>query len=103
MMETIEDFDYELLTEKDLSPEKEDKQTYVIAGPSCDGVDVMFKEKEMTIVEIGDRVFIINAGAYTLSYASLFNGFKVPKVYYKKNGTDPEIEPSCIVETYYSL
>jgi len=31
-------------------------------------------------LEVGDRVYVMNAGAYTLSYASSFNGFPPPAV-----------------------
>ncbi len=30
----------------------------------------------------GDRLFIASAGAYTLSYASHFNGFPPPSTYF---------------------
>ena len=123
MMETICDFDYELLTEKDLKNKglsnssnengqngnsaKPEKEEYVIAGPTCDGVDVMFKKKKITKVEVGDRVYIINAGAYTLSYAALFNGYKLPMVYYYvatgKDKKDYPDKPSCLVENYYNV
>jgi ornithine decarboxylase len=33
-------------------------------------------------LDVGDRVYIMNAGAYTLSYASSFNGFPPPTVEY---------------------
>jgi ornithine decarboxylase len=104
MMETIEGFDYEILTENDLTNPDGEKETYVIAGPSCDGVDVMFKDgKKMSKVEIGDKVYIINAAAYTISYASLFNGYKIPKTYYVKNGNSFLFSPNCLVETIYRL
>jgi len=111
MMETIEGFDYEILTEKDVEAEEQgqkvlddEKESYVIAGPSCDGVDVMFKDgKIMSKVEVGDKVYIINAAAYTISYASLFNGYKIPKTYYVKNGNNFLFSPNCLVETIYRL
>ncbi|MBT4540889.1 type III PLP-dependent enzyme [Candidatus Woesearchaeota archaeon] len=107
MMETIEGFDYEILTENDITDPSNsniEKETYVIAGPSCDGVDVMFKDgKKMSKVEVGDRVFIRNAAAYTICYASLFNGYKIPKTYYVKNGNNFLFSPNCLVETIYRL
>jgi ornithine decarboxylase len=51
----------------------------VLAGPTCDSADVLYEKKpyELPIsLEIGDKVLIDGAGAYTASYASVaFNGF----------------------------
>ena len=43
-------------------------------------MDVM-GEAELPPLEAGDRVYIASAGAYTVSYASRFNGFPPPEVY----------------------
>jgi ornithine decarboxylase len=85
LMETIEGFGYELVSEKEISgfADKMEMIPYTIAGPSCDSVDTMFKEyklpKELTL---GDRIYIKNTGAYTLSYASNFNGLEMPTVHF---------------------
>jgi ornithine decarboxylase len=51
----------------------------VLAGPSCDGVDVMYEKSPYRLplaLDAGDRVLIHDAGAYVTSYASQnFNGF----------------------------
>jgi ornithine decarboxylase len=51
----------------------------VLAGPTCDSADVLYARKpyELPIsLEIGDKVLIEAAGAYTATYASVaFNGF----------------------------
>src|SRR3989344_4905605 len=78
-METIENFAYEIKTEY-----KRKKRTVTIAGPSCDSVDVPFKNYPLSEVKVGERVYIINAGAYTTVYASNFNGFNSPKIYFIK-------------------
>lgn len=52
---------------------------WVIAGPSCDSFDVIDKEAELPEPEIGKRILILSSGAYTISYASEFNGFSIPK------------------------
>lgn len=75
LMETIEGFKYELATERSGPP-----RTYTVAGPSCDSVDTMFTAAQLPDLEVGDRVYVLNAGAYTLSYASSFNGFGPPEV-----------------------
>ncbi len=51
----------------------------VLAGPSCDGVDVMYEKTPYELpldLASGARVLIHDAGAYVTSYASQnFNGF----------------------------
>lgn len=52
-----------------------------VTGPSCDSTDTMFYDVDLPCsLETGDRLYIGSAGAYTLSYASNFNGFAIPKV-----------------------
>jgi ornithine decarboxylase len=52
---------------------------WTVAGPSCDSFDVMEHEVELPEPLVGDTVLILSSGAYTVSYASEFNGFSVPK------------------------
>jgi ornithine decarboxylase len=51
----------------------------VLAGPTCDSADILYEKAGYTLpidLEPGDRIEILNAGAYTSSYASVgFNGF----------------------------
>jgi ornithine decarboxylase len=51
----------------------------VLAGPSCDGVDVMYEKTPYFLpvsLQSGDRVLIHDTGAYVTTYASQnFNGF----------------------------
>lgn len=58
----------------------------VLAGPSCDGVDVMYREAPVHLpsgLKSGDRVLIHDTGAYVASYASQgFNGFLPPQEHY---------------------
>ena len=39
-----------------------------------------------TDLQVGDRVWLRTAGAYTTAYASTFNGFPVPTTHYRGNG-----------------
>ena len=56
---------------------------YTITGPSCDSSDTMFYGASLPVtMSEGDRLFIASAGAYTLSYASSFNGFPPPATYF---------------------
>jgi ornithine decarboxylase len=77
LMESIEGFSYEVLASVD-GP----AQDVVLAGPSCDSVDVISDAIALPSVDVGDRVYILNAGAYTLSYASHFNGWPPPTVHF---------------------
>lgn len=52
---------------------------WTIAGPSCDSFDVIDKDVVLPEPEVGNRILILSAGAYTISYASEFNGFPIPK------------------------
>ncbi len=52
---------------------------WTLAGPSCDSFDVIAHDVELPEPMIGDRLLILSAGAYTISYASEFNGFPIPK------------------------
>ena len=51
----------------------------VIAGPTCDSVDVLYERQLYPLpvsLSIGDKVLIEGAGAYTTTYAAVaFNGF----------------------------
>jgi ornithine decarboxylase len=56
---------------------------YTLTGPSCDSSDTMFFGALLPItMSEGDRVYVGSAGAYTLSYASHFNGFAPPATYF---------------------
>jgi ornithine decarboxylase len=58
----------------------------VLAGPSCDGVDVMYEKTPYRLpldLAPGDRVLIHDTGAYVTTYASQsFNGFEPLAEYY---------------------
>jgi ornithine decarboxylase len=51
----------------------------VLAGPTCDSADVLYEKQPYALpvsLEIGDKLLIEGAGAYTATYASVaFNGF----------------------------
>ena len=58
----------------------------VLAGPTCDEVDVLYDEAGYMLpfaLRDGDKIEILSAGAYTASYASVgFNGFPPLSEYY---------------------
>lgn len=58
---------------------RSEPKVWTIAGPSCDSFDVIDKGVELPEPEVGNRILILSSGAYTISYASEFNGFSIPK------------------------
>jgi ornithine decarboxylase len=57
----------------------------ILAGPTCDSADILYEHTEYRLpgdLEVGDKVAILSAGAYTASYASVgFNGFPPLRTY----------------------
>ena len=57
----------------------------VLAGPTCDSADILYEKADYRLpedLEIGDKLEIRSAGAYTTTYASVaFNGFEPLKTY----------------------
>lgn len=63
---------YRLRTKRDGDPVDD----AVVAGPTCDGDDVLYRRYPLPVtLREGDLVEIDAAGAYTTSYSSSFNGF----------------------------
>lgn len=55
----------------------------VIAGPTCDGDDVLYQSYPLPVtLRPGDRIDIDDAGAYSTGYASAFNGFPLLPIYF---------------------
>ncbi|PIU57289.1 MAG: type III PLP-dependent enzyme [Chloroflexi bacterium CG07_land_8_20_14_0_80_51_10] len=77
LMESIGGIQYAMTADRDGPAHK-----WVVAGPSCDSFDVISNEVELPDLEIGEKVYISSAGAYTTVYASRFNGFPIPKTYF---------------------
>jgi ornithine decarboxylase len=80
LMETIENFRYEVVVDK---KENHETMQMTLAGPSCDSVDTIYDEVELPIdVDYNDVVYFMNTGAYTIEYASPhFNGITPPEVF----------------------
>jgi ornithine decarboxylase len=55
------------------------RRPYVLAGPSCDSLDIIQDNTVLPELDVGDRVYILSAGAYTTAYASQFDGLAIPK------------------------
>jgi ornithine decarboxylase len=76
LAETIdESIRYPIRTAKD----RDDTAPCVIAGPTCDSVDVLYEKTPYPLpvsLAIGDKVLIEATGAYTATYSSVgFNGY----------------------------
>ncbi|AEH50365.1 type III PLP-dependent enzyme [Pseudothermotoga thermarum] len=85
LMETIENFRYELVVE---GKEEEKKMPFVLAGPTCDSVDKIYDDAMLPYnITLDDIVYFINAGAYTVEYGTNFNGIPSPKVYFVQDLT----------------
>ena len=58
----------------------------ILAGPTCDGADILYERADYHLpmdLKAGDKIDILNAGAYTASYSSVgFNGFPPLREYY---------------------
>jgi ornithine decarboxylase len=76
LAETIaESIRYPIRTRKD----RDEMAPCIIAGPTCDSVDVLYEKNPYPLpisLEIGDKILIEAAGAYTATYSSVgFNGY----------------------------
>ena len=81
--ETFEEaIQYRITTPHDGGPEG----PVVLAGPTCDEVDVLYDAAGYTlplVLAAGDRIEILSAGAYTATYSAIgFNGFPPLSEYY---------------------
>ncbi len=54
--------------------------TAVLAGPTCDSIDVIAEDIDIPELEIGDLVVGRQMGAYTMATASEFNSLPLPRV-----------------------
>jgi ornithine decarboxylase len=91
MMETLQTangWDYPLWTSRDDHADVL-HVPFTVTGPSCDSSDTMFSGVLLpATLDVGDTLYIGSAGAYTLSYASAFNGFDPPTPLFVGTGRD---------------
>jgi diaminopimelate decarboxylase len=50
-----------------------DKETYDVVGPICESGDALAKDRRLPLVEEGDFLAVLNAGAYGFSMSSQYN------------------------------
>ncbi len=77
LMESIGGIKYSYIVES--NKQRRYKKQWTIAGPSCDSFDVIDKNVTLPEPQVGNLILILSSGAYTISYASEFNGFSIPK------------------------
>ena len=71
-----------------LSGQGYDERLYTLTGPTCDSHDTLMHDVSLpSHVGVGDRVYIMSAGAYSMSYGGSFNGFAAPEAIFL-NETD---------------
>ena len=67
------------------TPRKGKVERVILAGPTCDSADVLYEKADYRLpldLQVGDRIEIRSAGAYTSTYAAVaFNGFAPLKTY----------------------
>lgn len=49
------------------------KETVTLVGNICESGDILAKDKELSVMEVGDIIGVIDAGAYGMSMASNYN------------------------------
>ena len=77
LMESVGGIKYSYIVES--NKQVRSRKLWTVAGPSCDSFDVIDKNVLLPEPEVGNLVLILSSGAYTISYASEFNGFSIPR------------------------
>jgi ornithine decarboxylase len=61
-----------------MPPSASKPMTSTLYGATCDGLDTIMKSVLLPELKVGEWIYWPNMGAYTVSGASLFNGFPFP-------------------------
>jgi len=77
LMESVGGIKYSYLVES--HKQTRTRKQWTVAGPSCDSFDVIDKNVTLPEPQVGSLMLILSSGAYTVSYASEFNGFSIPR------------------------
>ena len=99
LIETVgEAIKYPLYCERQADPAEEFEEV-VLAGPTCDSMDVMYENHKFSLpmsLTAGDRLYWLSTGAYTASYSSVgFNGFPPLRTYF----IDSQLEDASLPTT----
>ncbi len=82
LMEPLEmsDWKYPIFTDKSTAGYH---KSFVLTGPTCDAYDTLGMDYELpSDINVGDKIYLGAVGAYSLVYASNFNGFEIPQIHY---------------------
>jgi diaminopimelate decarboxylase len=60
----------------------DDQYNSTFFGPTCDSMDVIYKNIPFKELQIGDILYVKNFGAYTVSPSTIFNGYSVTENQY---------------------
>ncbi len=78
---------YRLRTSRDGQPLSGDVGEVILAGPTCDSLDVLYQRHRYALplgLRPGDRLRFLAAGAYTATYSTVgFNGFRPLRAEYR--------------------
>ncbi|KAF2962499.1 type III PLP-dependent enzyme [Fervidobacterium sp. 2310opik-2] len=98
LTETIQNIRYRITVD---GKEDEELEKFVLAGPTCDSVDVMYYDAMLPkSTTLGDIVYFFATGAYTTEYGTNFNGIASPSIIFENGILSEEIvEGSNTVET----
>jgi ornithine decarboxylase len=77
LMEAVGGIRYRIVPSRDGPARK-----WVLSGPTCDSFDVISNDVELPDLDVGERVYVTSAGAYTTAYASQFDGFPIPAIHF---------------------
>jgi hypothetical protein len=58
----------------------------VLSGPTCDPDDTILAEVWLPETRVGERLYILNTGAYSFVYATNFHGFAPPDIHFISKG-----------------
>ena len=65
----------------------------VVAGPTCDSIDIVSRDQMLPDLEIGDLLIVPGMGAYTRASATSFNGFQPPATVVDDGQSAPRKRP----------
>ncbi|MCX6745265.1 MAG: type III PLP-dependent enzyme [Candidatus Parcubacteria bacterium] len=85
LLEAVAGIEYEFVSDREISglTHRDDLIPYSIGGPTCDSWDTIVTNYHLPKdLEVGDVIYILNTGAYTVCEATRFNGFDPPKIFF---------------------
>ncbi|MGV3484848.1 MAG: type III PLP-dependent enzyme, partial [Planctomycetaceae bacterium] len=68
--------DFDLIAE---NPQGLETSPCVVAGPTCDSGDILYRDHPLPDLQIGDLLLVPTMGAYTSASACYFNGLPPPR------------------------